>query len=86
MMTPSKHHLSDRLMSKWRDELSALPTILLLPDTHTTIHACGVGQHQPMDGLIGANEDDYIIECLLDVDSSRQQCAVGELEFNSIVE
>lgn len=54
--------------------------------THTAVHACRVGQHQSMDALIGADEDDDIVERLLDVDSSRQHGAVGELEFNSIVE
>lgn len=38
-----------------------------------------------MDALAGADEDDDIVECLLDVDSSRQHGAVGELDFNSIV-
>lgn len=54
--------------------------------THTAVHACGVGQHQPVDALIGADEEDDIVEGLLDVDSSRQHSAVGELEFNSVVE
>lgn len=38
-----------------------------------------------MNALIGADKDDDIVEGLLDVDSSREHCAVGELEFNSIV-
>lgn len=54
--------------------------------THTTVHACGVGQHQSVDTLIGGDEDDDIVEGLLDVDSSRQQSAVGELEFDGIIE
>lgn len=58
---------------------------LLLPDTHTAVHACGVGQHQPMDALIGADEDDDVVERLLDGDSPRQHGTVGELEFNAIV-
>lgn len=38
-----------------------------------------------MDALIGADEDDDVVERLLDADSSRQHGAVGELEFNTIV-
>lgn len=54
--------------------------------THTAVHACGVWQQQSVDALVGADEDDDVVEGLLDVDSSRQHRAVGELEFNSIVE
>lgn len=54
--------------------------------THTAIHARGVEQHQSVDALIGADEDDDIVQGLLNVDSSRQHSAVGELESNSIVE
>lgn len=54
--------------------------------THTAVHACRVGQQQPVDTLIGANEDDDIVERLLNVDSSRQHGAVAELEFDSVVE
>lgn len=39
-----------------------------------------------MDALIGADEDDDIVEGLLNVDSSRKNSAVAELEFDSIVE
>lgn len=38
-----------------------------------------------MDALIGADEDDDIVEGLLYVDSPRQHSTVGELEFNSVV-
>lgn len=39
-----------------------------------------------MDALAGADEDDDVVERLLDADASRQHGAVGELDFNSIVE
>lgn len=39
-----------------------------------------------MDTLIGANEDDDIVEGLLNVDSSGQHGAVAELQFDSVVE
>lgn len=39
-----------------------------------------------MDALIGADEDDDIVEGLLYVDPPGQHSAVGELEFNSVVE
>lgn len=39
-----------------------------------------------MDALIGGNEDDDIVEGLLDADSSGQHSAVGELQFDGIVE
>lgn len=39
-----------------------------------------------MDALIGADKDDDIVEGLLNVDSSRKNSAVAELEFDSVVE
>lgn len=50
------HHRQNRFTGKWED-------------THAVVHACGVGQHQPMDTLIGADEDDDIVERFLDADS-----------------
>lgn len=38
-----------------------------------------------MDALVGADEDDDVVERLLDVNSSGKHSAVGELEFNTIV-
>ena len=38
-----------------------------------------------MDALVGADEDDDVVERLLDGDSSRQHGAVAELEFNTII-
>lgn len=39
-----------------------------------------------MDALVGANEDDNVVEVLLHVDSSGQHGAVAELDFDGIVE
>lgn len=54
--------------------------------THTTVHACGVRQPQPVDALIGADEDDDVVEVLLDLDSSGQHSAMEKPDFDGIIE
>lgn len=68
------------------DIIAAKTPVLQALSTHTAVHACGVCQQQPVDALVGADEDDDIVEVLLHVDSSRQHGAVGELDFDGIVE
>lgn len=53
--------------------------------THTAVHACGVCQPQPVDALVGADEDDDVVEVLQHLDSSGQHSAVEELDFDGIV-
>lgn len=54
--------------------------------THAAVHARRMRKNQSVDSMIGADEDDDVVQGLVDGDSTSQDAAVGELQSDTIIQ